>query len=368
MQRALIAGLAVLLMALVASAGFAQDMSLTSDGKVPGQPFVTLQQQINALQAQVSQLQSRADDLQASDGTLQAQIDLLRRRIDKLESDLANIQLPPGPPGPQGPPGNLQLAGQTCPAGQAVSGFDALGNLLCADLSGGGSGADTLYDDFSSPMLDAGKWSIVASNGCTLVHSYLNNFLRSLIAFTGANEDCGVNFINPAAVARFSADVTVQDMTVSSGNVRARIAGLYFNAFVPSPTPGDLTGEVLAGINVHNFSPTGTVDWFIVVCNDPACGSTSSLGSGFLGTIELNQVRTLTLGWNGVTQFTFQLDDGAAQVYDVGFSNGVVVAGPSGTPARQIRGKGTGGAQGSLDVLFDNVHCETLTGQPCPHP
>lgn len=33
--------------------------------------------------------------------------------------------------GPQGPPGNLVLAGQSCPPGQAVTGFDADGNLIC---------------------------------------------------------------------------------------------------------------------------------------------------------------------------------------------------------------------------------------------
>lgn len=38
---------------------------------------------------------------------------------------------PPGPEGPEGPPGNLVLAGQTCPVGEFVVGFDESGNILC---------------------------------------------------------------------------------------------------------------------------------------------------------------------------------------------------------------------------------------------
>lgn len=41
---------------------------------------------------------------------------------------------PVGAPGPQGPPGNLALAGQVCPAGKVVVGFDASGNILCQFL------------------------------------------------------------------------------------------------------------------------------------------------------------------------------------------------------------------------------------------
>ena len=39
---------------------------------------------------------------------------------------------PTGPEGPEGPPGSLSLAGQTCPTGGSVTGFDALGNIICS--------------------------------------------------------------------------------------------------------------------------------------------------------------------------------------------------------------------------------------------
>ena len=42
-----------------------------------------------------------------------------------------------GPAGPQGEPGNLALAGQSCPTYQYLIGFDAEGNILCADTRPG---------------------------------------------------------------------------------------------------------------------------------------------------------------------------------------------------------------------------------------
>lgn len=97
-------------------------------------------------------------DFRSRQAELQGQIAALEAKLAELRKDLAAIELKPGPPGPQGPaglpgapgpsgergptgppgppglPGNLQLAGEGCPAGQAVSGFDAFGNVLCADI------------------------------------------------------------------------------------------------------------------------------------------------------------------------------------------------------------------------------------------
>ncbi len=40
---------------------------------------------------------------------------------------------PAGPPGPQGEPGTLDLAGEMCPNGRAVIGFDDMGALVCTE-------------------------------------------------------------------------------------------------------------------------------------------------------------------------------------------------------------------------------------------
>ena len=57
-----------------------------------------------------------------------------------------------GQDGAQGMPGNLALAGQQCPTGQAVSGFDADGDLICTS-TGVDEGRDADGDGFPA---DAG--------------------------------------------------------------------------------------------------------------------------------------------------------------------------------------------------------------------
>jgi len=47
---------------------------------------------------------------------------------------------PPGPIGPQGPPGQLILAGQSCPATKFVAGFDINGQIVCRDINGTDTG------------------------------------------------------------------------------------------------------------------------------------------------------------------------------------------------------------------------------------
>lgn len=47
-----------------------------------------------------------------------------------------------GPAGPRGEPGNLALAGTTCPQGEFVTGFDSSGNLVCSTLEGDDGGGD----------------------------------------------------------------------------------------------------------------------------------------------------------------------------------------------------------------------------------
>ncbi|MCH8074913.1 MAG: pentapeptide repeat-containing protein [SAR324 cluster bacterium] len=51
-------------------------------------------------------------------------------------------------------PGNLQLAGESCPDGSVVSGFDAFGNLLCNDARAGAPGKGLDCPDGLAPVAD----------------------------------------------------------------------------------------------------------------------------------------------------------------------------------------------------------------------
>lgn len=58
----------------------------------------------------------------------------LCERLEDVNRDFSCTALDcRGPQGPQGKPGNLALAGQSCPNGRAVIGFDASGDLVCTE-------------------------------------------------------------------------------------------------------------------------------------------------------------------------------------------------------------------------------------------
>lgn len=345
---------------------------LAAFGQVPGEPFEVLQQQIDDLQAQLDALKSKDGNLQAqidtlasrtgalegADVDLQSQIENLQGQINQLQTNLDNLNLVP-------------MAGTVCAPGEAVTGFNGDGTIQCSLVGEVPEPPDlTLYDDFSSPSLDLDKWNIRTGYACNLEPSYEGNYLRSSQTLTGGSSSCGVNFKNPVPIGKFSTDVKVLEFgyTQPGGFIRARVQGIYFNMITNTPTSGDLWGEVIANINVSDLSPVGWVGWHIFFCQNSDCSSLTDLGGGYLGSININQTRTISIGWNGDREFTFQLDDNPPQVWDVGVMNGVTVAAPSGTPLRQIITKGNGWAFGSIDALFDNVHCETLTGDPCPYP
>ena len=74
-----------------------------------------------------------------------------------------------GPVGPLGIPGNLALAGQVCPAGQFVGGFDANGNITCRTICAPLSQQISIFSTFNFPHLQAwpgGNVTLTGSTGC----------------------------------------------------------------------------------------------------------------------------------------------------------------------------------------------------------
>lgn len=80
---------------------------------------------------------------------------------------------PVGPAGPAGPSGVTGLAGFTCPAGEALIGFDAAGQPSCAPPSGGG-GSDADGDGIPDLLDPCPNSPNVAYNGASycLVTTY----------------------------------------------------------------------------------------------------------------------------------------------------------------------------------------------------
>jgi len=83
---------------------------------------------------------------------------------------------PTGPEGPQGIPGSLTLAGQTCPTGGSVTGFDAQGNIICSVVQPPGCPnrtftfgmSSSLGETFSGAGWPGGADTLFGPSGCSV--------------------------------------------------------------------------------------------------------------------------------------------------------------------------------------------------------
>jgi hypothetical protein len=82
---------------------------------------------------------------------------------------------PQGPAGPQGPPGTIGLAGQQCPTGESVVGFDASGDIVCSSTTPPPPVcANTLFT-FNTTSSGGGAFSQAAWNGSTSIQAESDN-------------------------------------------------------------------------------------------------------------------------------------------------------------------------------------------------
>ena len=92
---------------------------------------------------------------------------------------------PTGATGPQGPAGTNVAAGQTCPSGEYVTGFDLTGNIVCASLPGPACPANSTL-----------TFSVTSSPTATLEYWTGGSQTLSL----SGNPNCSVTVENPSGV------------------------------------------------------------------------------------------------------------------------------------------------------------------------
>lgn len=166
---------------------------------------------------------------------------------------------PAGPQGPQGPPdepGNLYLAGQMCPEGAFVTGFDADGNIVCSEVSAGVGvdcpdnlvpGADLHNCDLSGRDL-----SDVSLSGANLSGADLSETRLSGVDLSGAD----LSDANLTWAAMSCADLS--DVNLSGA---------------------DLSGANLCNANV-NFADLADVIWDSSICPDSNCTNSNDHEGG----------------------------------------------------------------------------------------
>lgn len=135
----------------------------------------------------------------------------------------------------------------------------------------------------------------------------------------------------------------------------ATLRGSFFNNGT-STGPGDLTGDVIAGINIRQASRRGRTIWaFISRCDTPACVFTSEFASTKLGTWTPNVATVATIRWDPANnRFLFRAS---------GFPGQSLAYSQDDTHAPRVLVKELGvitgvwecGVNVAIDALFDNV-------------
>lgn len=177
-----------------------------------------------------------------------------------------------------------------------------------------------LYDNFNNPLIDPNKWfGAEAGLGAEARRIIQGGALRVFFVAYGntasnsslTNSALQLRFINPAAVTAIKATINVRQSAFTNcplnpepTRVRARLSGAFFNS--GTPTPGDLTNDVIAEVAVQrrgdSTDPPGVmrVRAFVNRCNDAVCTADllTLLFFQDLGSVATGVPATISVQWD----------------------------------------------------------------------
>jgi hypothetical protein len=184
-----------------------------------------------------------------------------------------------------------------------------------------GAAQPVLYDDFSSGVLDPGKWyafdvALVGGSRATETARLIRFGMLELRANQyGANNSdsgdatlvTGVNIQDPTPITTHQAVVTVLSGEATAcptnpgatSSARAEISGNYFNDGA-STGPSDATGNIIANVRLNaGGDGTRTILGRVTRCSNGGCTSSSTVVSQtFAATWAPRQPVRLTLTWD----------------------------------------------------------------------
>jgi hypothetical protein len=221
---------------------------------------------------------------------------------------------------------------------------------------------DSLYEVFSSPVIDATKWITYE-----FVREVSGGEFRSKIRSSSASNATIANqleFVNPSAIKEFEAKVTPLIFQNTEGaDIAAALQGFFFNDGTPGGGPGHYLGEVGAGIYIGGTEADPAAYWSVWTYEEDSSQNPQVLAEGTFPTpITLGNTYVLFLGWNG-SQFTFKIGDEIANFEPGGTIN------PSNRPWKALRNRiwEATGQEAIMEVLFDDVKVKySLSGDFAP--
>jgi hypothetical protein len=217
--------------------------------------------------------------------------------------------------------------------------------LALLAISRPGVAQTTLYDSFSSPLIDPSKWqggNPFSTNARETVRRlvpnpnvpghyrlHLSQRAYSLITDNVGGGDASLNlhFTQPGNVTAVSFTLEVSRMQAvgCAGNpaLAVQVAGFEGSFFNTSSLLSGLhngaAGDVKANVGVSRVSTNSGSALYVTgnyyQCNTADCSSQTPLFSQGLGTVQPGTTNTLTLKWDQTNhQFIFQLNNNAPVV------------------------------------------------------
>jgi len=229
-----------------------------------------------------------------------------------------------------------------------------------------------LVDNFTAPGLNAAVWAAPESARYIDDKGRLN-LGRWTFGGTASNSGTTVETFNLGAVdnvAPKSIKVTITAQNVdrvdgcaanpTRSSAYARTIGAFFNTLASAPTPGDMTGDVLAQASLQRNSdePAGLVHVFggVPLCQNADCSQGVSLAFVDLGTVNVGDPVSLQIEWvSKSSKFVFTRDGIA---YDAPYTATPTFA--AGRPfinmsiRNVVANCAAGRVQAGFGALFDN--------------
>jgi hypothetical protein len=210
-----------------------------------------------------------------------------------------------------------------------------------------------LYDDFSSSMIEAAKWTSYEFTR-EISGGKLRSTIRSSSASTSSINN-RLEFLYPSEINVIQTKVTPLAYQNNQGaNIVARAGGFFFN---DGTQGGGLTGNIGAHVRIGGTELNPVCGWDVWRILDSQGNVVELIDSGTFNTpISLGKSYTLYLGWDGI-QFIFKIGKETAYYKPKGITNPLV----SHWKEIGMRILPPSGKEASMIALFDDVKIHSVS-------
>lgn len=220
-----------------------------------------------------------------------------------------------------------------------------------------------LYDDFSSGYLDPKKWDYVEASR----EIQDGKLVKWFIGDTGKVR-FRTKFANPSAINSFACEMTIDNVSVDSGNntrAMAYLGGFFYNSEI---TGTGAKGDVWADISIWKDEQGLSVRYYIAQAEDDNLNILDRIYNNEVlippGILQIGSTYDIGLSYDGDKQFTFWINGQTSED-----TASITVNGPERARDNVTQNKGihlgsnsdSGSGHAEISVSIDNVKTGSLS-------